>query len=61
MIINNVTFVGNNTCHASRKISEPGRVFCFYDLGSNIHKTSAIYHRSGSPTQKAEGYSLRMK
>lgn len=30
MIINNVTFVGNNTCHASRKISAPGQVFAFY-------------------------------
>ena len=30
MIINNLTFVGNNTCHASRKISAPGQVFAFY-------------------------------
>ncbi len=32
-------FAGNNTCHASRKISAPGRVFAFNGLSFNsLHK-----------------------
>lgn len=34
---NIINFTLNNTCHASRKISAPGRVFAFYSPSNVDH------------------------